>query len=183
MSISAEDIETAARGLVPNSTFGENRTWSLAIDECSDHPDIRAVSRALLEARLITGATPVWNQRRQRKDGSICYAVGGAAPGPRFEIDWGKPEERTSWPDTAVAIWVVGMLSGGDIIFVSENIRRDSAGIRTILKDHVAPHIGEPFRLVGLFKKGKTSYSQYCQALVQMLAAADYQYGYREVLV
>lgn len=183
MSYSAEDIERAALSVQRTKHIGEEHSWFLAVDECCDHPLVRDTSSALFHADLLHGVSPVWNQRRVREDGSVCYSVGGATAQPNSQLEWGSPELGASWPDTHVILWVVGLLSVSDCIFVSENTRNDEMGVRNLLRNHVGPNIAAPVRLVGFFKKGKTSYKEYCHQLARIIASAKFKHGYHEVMV
>lgn len=183
MPYSAEDIETAARSLETRPASSSKRAWYLAIDESSDHPTVRTATRASLKAGIISGAGPVWNQRRERDDGSIGYAAGGMPRDLAHQLDWGKPQKHVSWPDTHVILWVVGLLNTHDVVFVSENLRQDNLGVRRLLSKHVAPCLDQSFSLVGYFKRGTTEYSEYCRSLAAFIGSDATVPGYQEIVV
>ncbi len=180
MNLSAEDIERVARSLPEISETKTDRTWMLAIDECENNAAIAAISSLLIEAGLITGSTPLWNQRRAREDGSAFYTVGGAVPESPHDEDWGVPVEGVGWPDTAVVMWSVGLLRSHNVMLASRNSKLDNLGLRKLLHRHVAPFISWPYKLVLVLRGPNTDDSLFCREIVRLIARDECEYGFSE---
>jgi hypothetical protein len=156
----------------------------LAIDECLNHPVVNAMVPRLCCADLVSGAGPLWNQRRIREDGSIVYAMGGVPRGTKSDhFDLGKPEKHASWDDELVVHYLTCLLVPHDVVFLSENIRLDELGLRKLLRDCVAPSLDDRVSLTGLFRRGKTTYQLYCHGVTEFLMGYSRQPGYQEILL
>lgn len=156
----------------------------LAIDECLNHPIVNAMVPRLCCANLVSGAGPLWNQRRIREDGTIVYAMGGVPRGTKSDhFDFGKPEKHASWDDEMVVRYLTCLLAPHDVVFLSENTRFDEFGLRKLLRDHVAPTLDDRVSLTGLFRRGKTTYELYCRGVTEFLIGFGRQAGYQEFLL
>jgi hypothetical protein len=155
----------------------------LAIDECLNHPIVKAAVLQACHAGLATGAMPLWNQRRVRADGSVCYFWGGIPRDFNAPFDVGKPEKYAIWDDQQVVYCLVAQLIVHNVVLLTENIRFDAKGIRRLLRDVVGPKLDPTVSLTGLFKRGKTSHTDYCKGMIAFLGKRKFTGGYREILL
>lgn len=154
----------------------------LAIDECLNHPLIEATVIQACNAGLANGAGPLWNQRRVRDDGSVCYVFGGA---PRdYDSSFiGKPAKHAVWDDQKVVCCLIPQLLSNNVVLLSENIRFDKLGLRRILLNIVAPKLNSTVSLTSLFKRGKTPYRDFCGKVITFLSKRHLKGGYDEILL
>src|SRR5262245_20491016 len=155
----------------------------LGIDECLNHPQVNDLRLRLHYAKLVAGSGPLWKQRRIREDGTIVYADGGGVPRlipAGFDI--GKPEKNFRWDDELIVRMLIELLRVEDVVFITENTRLDSLGLRKLLRDF-GPQLDDRVSLIGLFKLGKTTYAEYCQKVIHFMVTYSRASGYREVLL
>lgn len=162
----------------------------IAIDECCDHPMIQDMAIKLLLAGYADRSTPLWNQRRVRKDGSILYVLGGLSKTDikREDCDQGVSQKGARWDDQMVLHLLLGNLyHRNPVVLLSENTKMDRFGLRRLLREVVAPALSrradDHLAIIALFKKGKTSYEDYCRRVVEKFVDQRWRTGYDEYLI
>jgi hypothetical protein len=192
MTHSDGDIAGFLRAM-PRGPASERRTKPLVgIDECLNRREISALVRSLFWKGLIEEADPLWYETRER-DGIIVGTVPGGVDrdsqlrGPNSLIpDIGVPVKHRSWSDfRVIQLLVVKFIRCDNLILLSENTRKNPDGLRRILNEVVAPALAirhDRLCLTALFKKGKTSISDYCLGVSDFLEKAHQPPGYLEVL-
>jgi hypothetical protein len=98
-----------------------------------------------------------------------------------FEL--GLPVKGFSWPDEYVAQLLVAQLGASDrVVLVSENTKRDVAGLRRVLELRVAPALSadrhSALGLIAFMKKGRTAWSSYADELLRFLRAGPLPSGF-----
>lgn len=161
----------------------------IAVDECCDHPEITSLVGQLVQCELACGADPLWNQRRISPNGSQSYWLGGRSRHIASILgDRSQPSKGFSWDDQNVVMCLVAMLFlGVPVVLVSENTKYDQLGLRRLLRENVEPALATRTRdglsLTAVFKKGKTSYQDYCALVHERFKVGEWEPGYREYLL
>lgn len=161
----------------------------VAVDECCDHPEIARLIAKLVQCGLACGADPLWNQKRIAPDGSQSYWLGGLSRQTASILgECSRPAKGFSWDDQNVVMCLVARLFlGVPIVLLSENIKNDTLGLRRLLRQNVEPalttRIRDGLSLTAVFKKGKTSYPEYCALVHERFKLGEWEPGYREYLL
>jgi hypothetical protein len=177
------DFDQLTASVLDNSLPDRPHEPLLAIDECLNHPVVKSAVALACNEGLAIGADPLWNQRRVREDGSVCYVWGGVPRGFKAPFDVGKPEKHAVWDDQSVVYCLVAKLIQSNVVLLTENIRFDEFGVRKLLRDVVAPKLQDTVSLTALFKSGRTSYSDYCDRVIDALRLRAFAGGYAEYLL
>lgn len=193
MANSEGDIGGFLRSMVRDPVSERYPKPFVGIDECLNRREISELVRMLLRRDLIDRSWPLWYETRER-DGVIvgCF-VGGVDKDSSlrepnsFIPDIGVPVKHRSWSDFRVILLLVANFTHHDnLILLSENIRNDANGLRRILNEIVAPALAlrsDRLSLTTLFKKGKTSITDYCLGVTTHLKQGYHRPGYVEVLL
>ena len=97
------------------------------------------------------------------------------------------PVKYSSFSDRHVAWWLVGGFVAVDrIVFLTENSKNDTDGLRRVLLNEVKPAVdayhGDRLGLLVLMKKGKTTWSHYAEAMMNRLVeGVDVGFEYVDV--
>lgn len=160
----------------------------LGFDESVDNPMLFAAVVDLAERGHVSGASPLWNKKRIRSNGSIVYVWGGVTRGVPISDFAGKEDAKhATWPDEWVVSAILAYLGSYDrLVLLSENTGFDRDGLRWLLRNVVDPLLfgrhDNRFSLTALFKKGKTNWPQYAGRVTQFIEAGRFEPGYSEVL-
>jgi len=165
----------------------------LGIDECFNRKEIDDLSISLIRGGLIECSSPLWYELRGSDSeitGSFCGGVSRNSPlrepNPLIS-NLGSPLKGQSWSDYQIAqMLIVNFISYQNIVFLTENIRKDRRGIRNILNKFIGPALNErsdSLSLTAIYKKGKTGIIEYCSEVTNIISNGDYLPGYQEVMV
>jgi hypothetical protein len=192
MSNSEGDIAGFLREMRLGPSDQRRKNPYLGIDECLNRTEITDLVRSLVSSGLVNMAGPLWYQTRERDGVIVCSVLGGIdrdsmLKEPNALIhDIGVPVKHHSWSDFRVAQMLVAhFISHDNLILLSENTKKDQRGLRRILNKVVAPALAlrpEPLCLVALFKKGKTTITDYCRRVGEFVREPPQHRGYVEVL-
>lgn len=158
----------------------------LAVDECCDNTQIRNLISSLMKLGLTLGADPLWDQQRVGPDGSMSYWLGGLSKDSAKVLgERSVPAKGFKCDDRHVVAHAVAMLFyGAPIVLLSENTRNDESGLRRLLREQIGPALNsrasEGLSLTTLFKKGKTSYPDYCTLVFEQFKIGKWRPGYSE---
>lgn len=180
-------IQNASKNIEPESID----SLHLAVDECFNRKEIEQLILILRYYGIGRSAGPLWNERRERADGSTLYAFGGMSrkEKERFSAvfgDMGKPSKYASTSDRQVLDFLIShFFSSGKLVLLTENTRNNREGLRCILNEEIKPALSkchnEKLSLLVLFKKGKTTIDQYNSAVISYLRQHMITSGYTEL--
>jgi hypothetical protein len=146
-----------------------------AIDECATHPEVGKAIRRAIQCDLLFMSRPMWDQLRQRSDGSYLLLEGSPIRGalPPGE-EFGLPVKGYSVPDQkVVASSVTQFITADRVLVLTANTRRDANGLRQLLDRELRPVLDashqDRFGLLVLMKKGKTTWEAYTRAILRRL--------------
>jgi hypothetical protein len=178
------------RAIVQHAPRGDSVSGSwpplIAIDECLNSETTSQAVAKLCSEGLAGGSGPLWLEQRTRPDGSIYYAAGGVSKASSLPWDRGVQTKGFVWDDQNVVAWLAFQLHAGrPLVLLTENMARDELGLRRILREHVGPAVDArgDLALHALFKKGKTSYSDYWAQVRLIFQGRQWANGYHEVLI
>jgi len=187
------DIAAFLRGMRLGPALERRVRPFVGIDECFNRREIVKLARELLRRNLIDSSGPLWYETREREGVIVGSFPGGVDKDSAFRRpnpligDIGVPVKHRSWSDYRVAqMLVVNFLSYDRLVLLSENIRNDHNGLRTILKEFVAPTLKarpDGLSLTALFKGGKTRIEDYISKATDFFEQGQYRPGYVEMLL
>jgi hypothetical protein len=158
----------------------------IGVDECANSPVLFNAIVQLCNRNLASGAGPLWNQRRVRPDGSILYVMGGLSRSwPVSDFLNSKRADHATWDDEKVVSCLLVQFHSDDrLVLLTENVRLDVGGLRSLLRSIAAPVLTERhrqrFSLTVLFKSGKIDFAQYALRVTQFFEQGQFGFGYAE---
>jgi hypothetical protein len=186
-----EDIGKFLRDIVVGPETERRREVFLGIDECFNRSEIDELATALLRRRLIFTSSPLWYEFRVREGVPTGSFLGGVDKDSLFRgpdslmDDIGVPVKGWSWCDLRVIqLLVCEFYSYDRLVLLSENMRNDANGLRSLLNQVVAPALkdrGDRLSLTALFKRGKTSISDYVAGVTEFIEQGRTESGYVEL--
>jgi len=171
------------RGALAVRTHPVRRPF-LMLDECLNRADLYAALEPLHRRGLISGVGRAWYHEYRRVDGSIVVSS-GYPPGLRvpeaFRLPGVVKGHRLIDSDVATRL-VAHFQVWSKLIFLTENVRRDVAGIRQILETQVRPtldsmHDGR-LSLFVVFKKSRTACPDYFAGIITAIRSWKGTPGY-----
>jgi hypothetical protein len=192
MSVHQGNIGTFLRTMTRGPVDQRRSKPFVGIDECLNRREIDELTTRLLRRDHIDSSGPLWFQTRARDGVPTGTFMGGvdrdsAFRGPNSLVsDIGVPLKHDSWSDFRVVHSLVANFTSYDqLVLLSENIRNDVDGLRSILNKVVAPALlgrDDGPRLTAIFKKGKTHIDDYARAVETFVEQGAFETGYNEVL-
>jgi hypothetical protein len=165
----------------------------LGIDECLNRKEIRELVQVVEARGLVEMAMPLWYETRQKDDVITGTFLGGVDRDSRLRepnaliADIGTPVRHRSWTDYQVVLALVANFNPYDkLIVLSENIKMDVAGLRSLLNDVVGPALrdrADGLSLTGLFKRRRTPIEDYCRNVFDYIERGRFASGYDEILI
>jgi hypothetical protein len=165
----------------------------VGIDECLNRTEIDRLTTRLLRSGRIDSSGPLWFQTRVNDGIPIGSFMGGVDRDSAFRRensllpDIGVPLKHDTWSDFRVVQFLVAHFHSYDrLVLLSENIKKDINGLRTILNKIVAPALADREdrpSLTALFKKGKTNINAYTQSVEEFFGQGEFELGYSELLL
>jgi hypothetical protein len=115
----------------------------LAIDEgLNNEEHIGGLGRRLINAGIANIVVPLWYQQRIDRQGQRFVVSGSSLSPSSLWPDIGRPVRGTSWPDERVVSMLVAHFSSCDrLCLLTQNTKRDRAGLWATLTREVAPAI------------------------------------------
>lgn len=130
----------------------------------------------------VYGCFPMWDQARIRDDGTWIHVRAGVVNGFPPGEDTGKPAKHASFSDEMVAQTICAHLLSYDVVFISENTKLNEKGIRSLIRK-AAISLQGGVQLAALYKRGRTSYPEYCNKLKKKIEAWNFDTPYHEELI
>ncbi|MFT3881813.1 MAG: hypothetical protein QM703_19405 [Gemmatales bacterium] len=161
----------------------------VCVDECLNRAEIFDLCLKLVTSGIAAGSDTLWYQLRKHVNGEHSLLGGGSKPKDFPQgYELGLPVKGWSWTDRKVAEALIVRFSATDrLVFLSENTRLDSEGIRNILRDEVAETLADHHHgrlaLLAVFKRGKTSMTDFVHSVYTILSNHVFVPGFEERLV